>query len=281
MAEATYLPYHYVDYLRSPGLFTTAGPVPLNQYLCKTRSNGGNDSATSLFGPLRIMKDGGTGPTMNTLVTGRQVDEALKGQGQATTFIAIWNFMLRNKEQLKKLNVEVCARRTRQDPDTKIVLKKGNVFDLYFKDRSDTAALSAMVQDRFFGMDCIGFTANVLIYNGEWNEYKGAEPYQWPLWHCTQKVNNVDDIKPLDFLLWSGHIAMVDWVWGMVDSKTVEVDVAQSSSGGPQYNERVQLRQTSTFTSQERRLFFIRAKGTPAMPVDGHVYIMRRKGFFW
>lgn len=281
MAEATYLPYHYVDYLTSPGLQAKAGTIKLNQYLCKTKKNGGNDSATSLIGSLRWMKDNGTGPQMNSLIGGGRIDLALKGQGTGSTFIEIWDFMCRNKEQLKKLKVEVCGRRSRSDPNKKNVLRTGNVHDLYFKTNTDRAAIQAMVADRFFGIDCIGFTSGFLIHNGEWSKYHGAEPHQWPMWHCKEKVSKVEDIKPLDFLLWGGHIALVDWVWHMVDDKTVEIDVCQSSSGGPQCNERVQLRQTDSYSSGGRRLFYISAKGTPTMPVDGHVYIMRRKSFFW
>jgi hypothetical protein len=95
MSEATYLPYEFVDHLTSPGLHTRAGTIRLNQYLCKTRSNGGNDSATSLFSKLRWMKDGGTGQTMNSLIGGVKVDLALKGQGAGETFVQIWDFMRR------------------------------------------------------------------------------------------------------------------------------------------------------------------------------------------
>lgn len=285
MAESNYLPYHFVNYLRSPGLQAKAGTIPLAQYLCKTKSNGGNDSATSLIGKLRWMKDGGTGSQMNTLVGGIAVDLALKGQGSGETFIAIWDFMCRNKEQLKKLDVEVCGRRDRGDTDKKVVLKTGNVYDLYFKGKSDKAAIQAMIADRFFGIDCIGFTGTFLMYTGEWTKYKGATPRQWADWHCSKKINHAKDIKPLDFMIWTGggHIAIVDWVWSMVDDKTVKVDVCQSSSGeltGPQCNEFVHLREGS-IDGTGRRQYYISHRGSPRMPVDGHVYVMRRNGFFW
>ena len=53
MAKASYLPYHFVDHVRKPGLKFSGGVVALNQYMCKTKSNGGNDSASSLLGKLR------------------------------------------------------------------------------------------------------------------------------------------------------------------------------------------------------------------------------------
>lgn len=279
MAEAFALPFHFVDHLCHPGLNAAAGRIPLNAYLSKTASNGGNDSATSLFGKLRWMKDGGTGPTMNSLVGGKAVDLALKGQGSGDAFVAIWNFMCRNKEQLKKLDVEVCGRRDKKKPAEKVVLKTGNVYDLYFKGRSDRAAIEQMIADRFFGIDCVGYVANYLLYNHEWDEYKGAEPAQWPMWHCQGKVNKASEVKALDFLVWNGHIAMVDWIWGMVDAKTVQIDVCQSSSGGPQCNERVLLKETSATVSGRRQ--FLISGGTPKLPVDGLVVVARRAGFFW
>lgn len=282
MAEAQYLPYHYVDYLTAPGLPATAGEVSLRQYMCKTISNGGNDSATSLFGKLRWMKDGGTGPTLNTLAGSGPMDLALKGQGNDETFVTIWNFMCRNKEQLKTLAVEVCSRR---DHGTKVVVRKGNVYDLYFKGHTEKWALQQMVDDRFFGIDCIGFVANFLIFTGEWDKYHGAPTYRWPDWYCTKPVNKATDVKALDFLVWTdkGHIALVDWVWDMVDAQTVRVDVCQSSTGeivGPQCNERVFLQETKVFTAG-RREYKIAHVGSPRMPVTGTVYIMRRNGFFW
>ena len=279
MAEALQLPYQYVNLLRKPGLSCGAGTVALDAYLCQTQGNGGNDSAVSLLGALRWKKDGGTGPTLNSLVGGTEMDLALKGQGTHDTFVAIWNFMCRNKALLKTVIVEACGRRTKDKPD-KQVLKKGTVFDLYFAGRSDKAAIEAMIDDRFFGMDCIGFTANFLRWLGEWSEYKGATPAQWAQWHCTQNVGKASEIKPLDFLIWGGHIAIVDWVWGLSDDKTVKVDVCQSSAGGPQCNEYALLKETSVFESG-RRKFKIEHRGTPAMPVHADCIVQRRAGFFW
>lgn len=270
MSESNYLPFQFVNYLTSPGLSAKAGTIPLTRYLCQTPKNGGNDNAVSLIGPLRWMKDGGNGATMNTLIGGTAIDLALKGQGAGSTFIAIWDFMCRNKEQLKKIHVKQL---------------NGNVYDLYFKNQSDKTAITNMVRDRFFGIDCIGFVGTFLVYTGEWEKYKGATPDQWPDWHCTVKVNSAKDIKPLDFLIFvgQGHIAIVDWVHGMADATSVKVDICQSSSGekiGPQCNENVILKE-GVKDGTGRLQYLIRHAGSPAMPVTGHVYVMRRKEFFW
>jgi hypothetical protein len=279
MAAATYLPYHYVDHLHA--LTFTGGVVKLKQYMCKTQSNGGNDSATSLFKNLRWLKDGGTGPTLNTLAGGRLIDEALKGQGQPKTFVAIWDFMCRNKEQLKKLKVEACGGREKESNWEKQVLRTGNVYDLYFAGNSDQQAIQKMIADRFFGIDCIGFAAGVLIYNGEWTEYKGAEPAYWPKWHCKEEVSKAADIKALDFMLWDGHIAMIDWVWEHPTDKSVRVDICQSSDIGPHYNTNVIIKETNQTNWGGRRVFKFENTGSPPSPVTGHFYIQRRKDFFW
>ena len=285
MAKASYLPYHFVDHLRKPGLKFSGGVVALNQYMCKTKSNGGNDSASSLLGKLRKMTDGEDGQTLQALVGQNEFEVALKGQGRPETFVKIWDFMCRNKEKLKKTKVEVCGRRVKKDGVyEKNVLRTGNVHDLYFDGHSDQEAIQAMVLDRFFGLDCIGFTAGVLIYNGEWSEYKGGVPLQWAKWFCTEKVNSAKDVKPLDFMIWSGHIAMVDWVWKVSeDGKSVDVDVAQCSSGeqtGPQYNVHAVLTETGKVEDGHRKFKFSN-RGSPEAPVSGEFFIMRRKDFYW
>lgn len=281
MGKASSLPFHYVDYLRSPGIPFSGGTVALRSYMCKTISNGGNDSATSLYKNLRWMREGRTGPRLNEIVGGTLVDEALKGQGVPWTFKEIWNFMCRNKSQLDTYKVEVCARREKSDGYAKHVIKTGTVHDLYFDGRSDQAAIQAMADDGFFGIDCVGFVGGYLFYAGEWSGYQGATPAQWPLWHCTENVKRAKDIRACDFVLWNGHIAMIDWVWKLHDDKTVEVDIAQCSDGGPQYNERVILKETSLETAEKWPRFKFHAKGTPTVPVQGYPFIMRRTGFHW
>ena len=73
---------------------------------------------------------------------------------------------------------------------------------------------------------------------------------------------------------------MVDWVWE-VNPKTIVIDVCQSSTNGAQCNSRVVLEETDHFAPEQRRKFKILNVGSPRMPVQGYVFIMRRKNFFW
>lgn len=286
MGAARYSPWEFVNYLHS--LQATAGILPLKQYMSKTKRNGGNDSATELFKNLRWLHEGGLkgAPQLNDLVGGSPMELVIKGQGSGESFIKIWNFMCRNKEQLKKYKVKVYARRSKKDPETMVFIKEGTVYDLYFKNYSDQAALELMIADHFFGIDCIGFTGQFLVYTGEYPAYVGNLPEDWPRKHCKKPITSAKDIRALDFLVWvgGGHIAMVDEVVDMVDGTTVRVDICQCSSGeatGPQLNQWVQLRETSVPESLGRKQFKILHRGSPAMPVDGPVYVYRREEMFY
>jgi len=280
MAEAFSLPYHFVNHLTKPGLSCGMGDVALQSYLSSTHSNGGSDSAQSLIGNVRsALHDGGSGATLQSMYSSG-LDRMWRGCGDPRVISEVWKFLCRNREQLKKVHVKAYARRAKSDPETKIKLKEGKLFDLYFDGQSDATALKNMVADRFFGMDCIGFVGNYLVWVGEWASYDGQTPSKWPTHICKTNIDKAADVKPLDFLCWGGHVAIIDWVWKTLDDDTVEVDVCQSSGIGPQCNERVQLRRTSA-TSNGRRQFKIHHRGTPQMPVDERCVIQRREGFYW
>ncbi len=277
MAESFYLPSDYVTYLTNPGLPTSAGPVMLSQYLCKDRGNGGNDSATSFYKNFRWIKDP-TGTTLNQHVGGHAIDLALKGQGNDKAFVKIWNFMLKNKDLLGKYKVEVCGRANKDG--SKDVKQKGKIKEIYFDKMSDQAALQQMVKDRFFGMDCIGFIANFLIYTGEWDKYYGVSPKRYPDRVAKINVKDIADVRPLDFMVWNGHVAMIDWVWDVMDEKNARIDMCQSSSGGPQLNRNVFLRRTGGKGINGGIEFTIDG-GNPFPPVRGHFTIWRREGFWY
>jgi len=193
--------------------------------------------------------------------------------------------MCRNQEQLSAIKLKVVSRPPgrRNDP---VVKKTGNVYDLYFRDNRDAVALQMMVNDGFFGIDCIGFVANYLIYVGELDKYYGYDIANWDR-VFTENIRTVRGVKPCQLVLWQNyHVAIIDWVHkdksGDIimgnDGNSIIVDICQSSSGGPQCNERVILTQNSEVSHKGYRLFKIQG-GTPTLPVNGHVNIMARSGF--
>jgi hypothetical protein len=253
------LPYEFVNYLNNPGLTCDAGTVMLSQYVCQNVKNGGNVNAANLLGNLRWMKEGGKGSMLNSLAGGAPIDLAVKGQGHPDTFVKIWDFMCRNQEQLKNIRLD----------------QGKNVFDKYFRDNSDETALQMMVNDKFFGIDCVGFVGNYLVHTGLWDKYQGHEIANWDRLFKAN-IKKAEDVRKCQIILWSNfsHIGIVDWIHG-IDGNQVTVDICQSSSGGPQCNERVTLTQTKT----QGKNGYIQFKLEGDLPVTGHVYIMARDGF--
>ncbi len=278
MAEASRLPSEFVDYLTKEGLSCGSGKAWLNAYLSSTDYNGGADSAVSLIGAIRgTVKDGGNGPTLQALY-GDGLDRMWRGCGSPAVISGVWQFLCRNKQQLKTVKVKAYAQRAKEARSTKVETRSGTLFDLYFEGNWDAQAIQLMVQDRFFGIDCIGFLGNYLVWVGESPDYIGYVPSLWPSRVCKIPVTKASQVKPLDILCWAGHVAIVDWVWQMLDDKIVQVDICQSSTGGPQCNSRVELKEISVGGSTQ---FRIRHRGLPKMPIDDHCIIQRREGFFW
>lgn len=280
MAESMVAPWEFVNLLCKPGLETIAGRVELRQYLSGNKYNGGNDSAVSLYKNLRWYRDGEGGAKLNDLLGTSAIDLALKGQGAPSTFVGIWNFMIRNREKMKKLHIDVFARRSRSDVNAKIKTGSGTVYDLFFKGRSDREAIQKMVDERFFGIDCIGFVGNFLIWSREWSKYHNVGIDQYAKKSCKIPVKSAEDVRVLDFLIWDGHIALVDFVRFQESDKVVIIDVCQSTAGGPQCNEFVRLQQLGSSGPGGHRQFKV-GGGSPRMPVDGTVYLQRRDGWFY
>ena len=237
---------------------------------------------------MRWFHEGGveSALTLDDQVGRKNMELAIKGQGSGATFIKIWNFMFRNKELLKKYTVDVYARRKKGASGTKVFVKKGKIYNMYFRDYPDQSAIELMIADHFFGIDCIGFTGQFLVFTGETPSYIGLDPDLYPRDICKIPVTSAQDIRPLDFLVWvkGGHIAIVDEAFDMVDSHTVRLDICQCSRGeavGPQLNQWVQLKETGVPESNGKRQFKIQHRGSPAMPVDGMVYVMRKADFYW
>jgi len=262
--------------MTDPGISTSAGPVPLDQYLCLASGNGGSDSANSLLGQLRWTKDLGKGAMLNSLVGGAEIDIMAKGQGKPADFAAVWEYILRNKEQLKKMRIELAHREKVGKEFVKKVDKSVNFIDYYFKGKSDAAALHAMVKDKLFGIDCVGFVANYMIYIGLWKKYQGFDIKLWPTHVFPAKVQSLDAVQPLNIIVWpNSPIAIVDWVWNKAGPKTVRVDICQSTSGGPQCNGFVHLTETGM---AEGRMRFNISEGTPPLAVKGSVILCGMPG---
>ena len=175
--------------------------------------------------------------------------------------------------------------------------------------------LQAMVDDRMFGLDCIGFVGRYLEASGA-RGYHGMYPRNYlSVFPPVRDIREVDD---LCILVWvsGSHIAIIDRVVERHPNRLV-VDICQSSGGGPQLNTRATLtrlgsasfldfdayqaaqtqaaREHRTLSTEDRTqlqrdntttgatgyhngIFFDAQGGTRTLPVPGHVYVGKMPG---
>jgi hypothetical protein len=255
MAGVSKRPEDFVKYLTNPGLATDVGSIPLKQYMCANVDFGGNENAKAVLGAARWMNDvAGEKKTLNAIIGGHRFDVLLKGQGHPDDVVTAMNFLVRNKEQLK----------------TKKLEGKGTIFDVYFKGTSDSGALNKMVDDKVFGLDCIGFVSNYLIWVKEFTEYPSYTIEMWAQRYFTNAVTDGDEASSLCAVIWPNyHIAMVDRVRSW-DGRIINCDVSQSSTGGPIAYNNVSLEATKggfTITGGNS------VRTPPTVPVGGTVQL--------
>lgn len=98
--------------------------------------------------------------------------------------------------------------------------------------------LNKMVEKKVFGMDCIGFVSQYLVYAGVWDGYKTYYPADYR--REFKPVKSLSEVTRLCLVIWNNyHIGIIDNVQDYVFQKDeLMVDICQSSSGeakGPQY----------------------------------------------
>ena len=129
-----------------------------------------------------------------------------------------------------------------------------------------------MVVARFFGIDCIGFVANYLIWAGYLTTYPGLAIDDWA-GRFREKVTRTDQIRPLTIMIWKGvHVAIIDSVMSLTDTAAL-VNVCQSSSGGAQTNSFVTLTKLSTKGAGGVTMWKVEG-GTPVMPYQAQCYLI-------
>ena len=208
------LPCHYVDYLCHPGLKTRGGVVPLQMYM-GAHKNGQNSSdfLTALFG-ARLADLDDPHWTPQSCVPGDEYAIMVKGQGNDAYYVRLWDWIWDNQEQLDNPKFPALQ----------------SVYRKYFSAGSAQGnPISRMVQDAYFGNECIGFVSNYLRWIGLWKKYNGVNNHRWSI-HFPTQINRLEDIRPLDLLEWStyGHVALVDDVYGMTGGD-LKLDISQCS----------------------------------------------------
>lgn len=253
-------PSDLVAHLTAPGLNTSVGSIPMKQYMSSSVANKGSETAQSFYGNMR--------PKLKGLVSDDEVDVLLKGQGSPDAMLRTMNYVAANKESLTfKINVQ---HREGKKNEKLVSTYNGSFYDRYFKNKSTATGLNQMVDEKIFGLDCIGFVANWMIYAGIWDRYYGYNIDKWSELF-TERVRSYDDIEGMCITVWgSYHIGIIDRVTEYNDTlKAAEVFLCQSSSGGPRAD-KVLLFQKNPKDSAP--VFDING----AVPVKGLVSVWRR-----
>lgn len=218
-------PSDYVNQLmdlRIPGYQGyPGGQVSLTAYLCANGSFGGNKNASQLYA---LMKKITRGKEEASLMLDPEFPRVFTGQGSISQFINAMTVVNRLKGEFQK------------EPS----LAK------YFQQQD---FLQAMVDDKCFGQDCIGFVGTYLAEAGVLPAYPGLYPIDYTR-HFTpiKSFSELHDWEPAVVMKADGqHIQMIDWVADRQGS-AIKVWLCQSSGGkpphvnGPQANYPVTIR---------------------------------------
>lgn len=278
-------PAAFVRHLVAPGLPTSRGAVPLNAYVSGRRRSPQAAAALALFNRLlarprsrhglpdaEAAAVAALGRAHAAVVGGGRASSwrrVFTGQGHPDHLALVWEFILRHRDFL------VAQRAEHVHPGTR------NPFEHYFGSPGNPVA--AMVRDGIFGYDCLGFVGNYLCWAGARTAYPECAAEQYITRLGFEPLAGVAAVQPLTVLLWvdtgTQHIALVDRIFDR-GADGVQVQICQSSAGGPQINESVEIRRNGATTvaaaGQRLQSFRFARRGTPAAPVAGHFVLARR-----
>jgi hypothetical protein len=262
----TETPSDFVDYLTDPGLPVNGMNIPLKQYVSSNPNFGGNAEAAEVIGyaTQKIFVDENAKTKISSQT--RNIGRLTTGQGYPDDFILLMEHMADNIDKMRSAP-ELKKKDYLRDPNLKV-----------------EAILNKMVEKKVFGLDCIGFVSQYLVYAGVWNEYKTYYPADYR--KEFKPVKSLSEVERLCLVIWNNyHIGIIDNVESY-DSERDEilVDICQSSSGeakGPQTNYSVTLRKSPGDTFEGAQKFKILRAGSPAMPVQQTLYICKMPGLVW
>lgn len=262
----TETPSDFVDYLTDPGLPVYDMNIPLKQYVCSNPSFGGNSESAQVIGYANQKIYTNDFAKTKISAQTRNIGRLTTGQGYPDDFILLMEHITDNIDKLKSA-AELKNKEYFRDPnlDTEAILNK-------------------MVEKKVFGMDCIGFVSQYLVYAGVWKEYKPYYPADYR--REFKPVKSLSEVTRLCLVIWNNyHIGIIDNVESYdPDRDEILVDICQSSSGeakGPQTNCGVTLRKSPGDTYEGAQKFKFFRVGSPAMPVQHPVYICKMPGLVY
>jgi hypothetical protein len=287
-------PSAFVARLIQPGLATRSRPVALARYVSSGQHNplaaavhaqlnqlmsgqlAAPDGQSAALADLRqLRQDVLAAPGAARDTAWRRV---FTGHGVPAHLVAVWNFILSHRSLLQALP----GFHESREPDSAAV-------DVSWSTWFATGdPIRAMVADAVFGYDCLGYVGNYLYAAGLEPAFPERSVAQYTWMMGLRPVTSLTELHALAFLLWPGgaghtqHIAIVDRVHLLTHNERgrdrVLVDICQSSSGGPQCNQRVMLAPTSGRVhvhGQSLPAYRIVDGGSPSAPVRGTFTLMQ------
>lgn len=257
------LPRDYVDYLTKTGISTRGGTVYLNRYMGAHKNGGNSAKFFAALDRAKLHDLDDTSWTPHTGISSLDWAVMIKGQGFHVAYKKLWDFLWENQEQM--------------DTDKEPFLKQ--VYNKYFvRKEGGPSPLQGMMNDAFFGNECIGFVSNYLRWVNAWQGYHGADNHHWKINH-PHAINSLKDVRPLDLLEWEppkGHVALIDDCIGPSDGN-LKTPISQSSGfedgrNGPMSNYEVYLTPAGAVGGEA--VYNI----TGTIPVDGLVKVRRMDG---
>lgn len=204
-------PAEYVDKLlnlRVPGYTgEPSGKVAIKTYLSANAAFGGAANANVLAVQLRRIAQAHS----ETAINNPRFGLIFSGQGSRDNFVAAMTIINKYQDEFKAVTQ----------------LAK------YFKTPN---FLQAMVVDKCFGLDCIGFVGGWMVEACLESSYVGRRPLDYAA--VFKPVKSLADVTDNSIVMMTNgmHIQAIDWVKARDGNKSITVDLCQSSSGGPQRN---------------------------------------------
>ncbi len=296
-------PRQYVEFLLTPGLSTCVGAVPLNAYVSVHGRSPNAESMRDLlnnaigyFSDSRIDETPGARRRRPTDFAPRGWDGAIP-TGSGDPRAAGLNRLERMRDEISTHGatawrsvfsgqavwtdvVQVMNFLVEQADLMRAITGGGHAFRRYFADGPPTqATLRQMVADEIFGMDCLGFIGTYLVWCGVRSSYHriSVEQYANAGISSCELVSDIAQISERSILLWRPdgnpyqHIAIIDRVNDRT-SRHLNIDICQSSRGGPQLNTNV------TLTKVRSGIFSLGCESP--LPVPGtHINVVNRRSW--
>ena len=212
MTLADKSPEQFVDRLAKEGFNTEGGLIKLNQYMSKSLNNKGSGTSINLLGQLRGMR-GSSGRFRGIALSELCLDYDLlyKGQGYPSDFNTVFNFMCDSIDQVRALTittykvVEETPQNFVEVPDGKVALK-----DIFKEGTSFKEGMRVLINThRCFGVDCIGFVSQYLIWAGHIGKYPNWYSRDFITKGGFTEIKDLTDFKPLGVIVFGNyHIAI-------------------------------------------------------------------------